>query len=43
MERATEQLSGAKTLHDELETHYVRHMDFAGWQTVLDAVVAALP
>lgn len=43
LERATEQLSGAKTLHDELETHYVRHMDFAGWQTVLDAVVAALP
>lgn len=42
LERATEQLSAAKTLHDELETHYVRHMDFALWQTVLDSVLATL-
>lgn len=43
LERAIEQLAAAKALHDELETYYVRHMDFAKWQTVLDTVVAALP
>jgi len=42
-QRAVEQLCGAKNLHDELESYYVRHMDFAGWQRVLDSVVETLP
>ncbi len=43
VERALEQLARAKGLHDELETYYVRHMDFEKWQAVLDRVIAALP
>ena len=42
-QRALEQLSCAKNLHDELETFYVGHMDFAKWQTVLDRVIRELP
>lgn len=42
-QRALEQLSCAKSLHDELEAFYVGHMDFEKWQTVLDGVIAQLP
>ena len=42
-ERAFEQLRAAKSLHDELERFYVKHMDFARWQEVLDKVTASLP
>lgn len=42
LQRATEQLSAAKKLHDELESHYVGHMDFLKWQTVLDRILAEL-
>ena len=41
--RAEEQLTAAKALHDELESFYVRNMDFEKWQTVLDRVIASLP
>ena len=41
-QRAVEQLSQAKALHDELEAFYVKNMDFLGWQTVLDRVIATL-
>ena len=37
-----EQLSAAKKLHDELESHYVGHMDFLKWRTVLDRILAEL-
>ena len=40
--RATEQLSAAKKLHDELESHYVGHMDFLKWQTMLDRILREL-
>lgn len=43
IQRASEQLSAAKRLHDDLEAFYVRHMDFLGWQHVLDELVATLP
>ena len=39
-QRATEQLTEAKRLHDELEKFYVRNMDFNGWQKVLDRIIA---
>jgi len=39
-QRALEQLKAAKALHDELEAHYVGHMDFLGWQKKLDQVLA---
>ena len=42
-QRAIEQLSAAKALHDELESYYVRHMDFARWQQMLEKVIATLP
>ena len=42
IQRAIEQLSAAKTLHDELESHYVGHMDFLKWQTALDRVLEEL-
>lgn len=42
IQRATEQLSAAKKLHDELESHYVGHMDFLKWQTMLDRILREL-
>ena len=42
-QRATEQLTHAKSLHDELEAFYVRHMDFARWEQLLEKVISALP
>ena len=42
IQRATEQLSAAKKLHDELESHYVGHMDFLRWQTMLDRILREL-
>lgn len=43
IQRATEQLTAAKSLHDELEAFYEKHMDFRRWQDVLDRLVATLP
>ncbi len=40
--RALEQLSAAKALHDELENHYIPHMDFDGWQRRLDGLLLEL-
>ena len=40
--RALEQLGAAKNLHDELESHYIGHMDFLAWQGKLDAVLGEL-
>ena len=42
-QRAVEQLTAAKNLHDELEAFYVQNMDFDSWQGVLDALIARLP
>ena len=42
VQRALEQLTCAKSLHDELESHYVGHMDFLAWQGKLDGVLAEL-
>ena len=42
IQRAIEQLSAAKKLHDELESHYVGHMDFLKWQAVLDRILKEL-
>ena len=39
-QRATEQLTAAKSLHDELERFYVQNMDFDRWQKVLDEMIA---
>ena len=39
IQRATEQLSAAKALHDQLEGYYSGHMDFLKWQKVLDRVL----
>lgn len=36
IQRATEQLKTAKTLHDELESYYVANMDFLRWEKQLD-------
>lgn len=41
-QRAVEQLSAAKALHDELEKPYREHMDFARWQGALDGVLDEL-
>lgn len=41
-QRAVEQLAAAKSLHDELEQFYVRHMDFAAWQNQLDKLLLTL-
>ena len=41
-QRALEQLTAAKTLHDELERFYVKNMDFALWQDVLDGLLQKL-
>ena len=38
-QRATEQLTAAKNLHDELEGFYVQNMDFDRWQKVLEEIV----
>lgn len=38
-QRAVEQLTAAKNLHDELEKFYVQNMDFDRWQGVLDRVM----
>lgn len=38
-QRATEQLTAAKSLHDELERFYVQNMDFEKWQKVLEGIV----
>lgn len=40
--RALEQLAAAKTLHDELENHYIPHMDFAAWEQRLHGLVGEL-
>ena len=40
--RALEQLTAAKTLHDELESHYIPHMDFDAWQRRLDGLLTGL-
>lgn len=42
VQRATEQLKAAKTLHDELESHYVAQMDFLRWEEMLARVKAEL-
>lgn len=42
IQRATEQLSAAKALHDQLEGYYSGHMDFLKWQKTLDRVLAAI-
>lgn len=42
IQRGIEQLSVAKVLHDELETHYVGNMDFLRWKTVLNRVAGEL-
>jgi len=41
-QRAQEQLSAAKKLHDELERFYVQNMDFDRWQQVLDKLLMTL-
>lgn len=38
-QRAVEQLTAAKALHDELEAFYVKNMDFRGWQQELERVL----
>lgn len=38
-QRATEQLTAAKALHDELEHFYVQNMDFDQWQSVLETIL----
>lgn len=42
MHRAVSALAQAKTLHDQLETHYVPNMDFARWQKILDNTILRL-
>ncbi len=42
IQRALEQLTAAKALHDELENHYIGHMDFLAWQGKLDSILAEL-
>lgn len=41
-QRATEQLTADKTLHDELERPYSASMDFLRWQALLDRVLGEL-
>lgn len=43
IQRAVEQLTAAKALHDDLEAYYVKHMDFLRWQDVLNKIVSTLP
>ena len=38
-QRAVEQLMQAKALHDDLESYYVKHMDFLRWQQVLEKLL----
>lgn len=38
-QRAVEQLSRAKALHDELETHYIASMDFSGHTALCESIV----
>lgn len=38
IQRAGEQLKGAKALHDELESYYVANMDFLRWGKLFDQV-----
>jgi hypothetical protein len=38
LQRAAEQLTGAKSLHDELEGYYVANMDFLRWEKLLSHV-----
>ena len=38
-QRAVEQLMQAKALHDDLESYYVKHMDFLKWQQVLEKLL----
>jgi hypothetical protein len=38
LQRAAEQLKGAKDLHDELEGYYVANMDFLRWEKLLGQV-----
>ena len=40
-QRASEQLSAAKSLHDELERFYIQNMDFQGWQGALETMLEA--
>ena len=42
LHQSTESLAAAKELHDELESHYVGHMDFLKWQAVLDRILKEL-
>ena len=42
LQRGVEQLGLAKKLHDELESHYVGHMDFLAWQGKLDSLLGGL-
>jgi len=41
-QRAVEQLMQAKALHDDLESYYVKHMDFLRWQQVLERILPVL-
>ena len=41
-QRAVEQLSAAKALHDRLEAPYIRCMDFLKWQAKLDRILEEL-
>lgn len=41
-ECAIKQLQSAKAAHDELETYYVKNMDFAGWKMKLDTITQAI-
>ena len=41
-QRAVEQLSAAKALHDRLEAPYIRCMDFLKWQAKLDWILEEL-
>ncbi|MBE5814011.1 MAG: hypothetical protein E7320_02230 [Clostridiales bacterium] len=40
--RALEQLAAAKALHDELESHYIAHMDFDRWEERLAGLLKEL-
>ncbi len=39
IEQAIQQLRHAKAAHDELETYYVKNMDFENWQKKLDDIL----
>ncbi len=40
IQRAIEQLKAAKALHDDLETFYVKNMDFLRWEKLLEGLKA---